>query len=428
MTRRLFVLGLIGSLLAGCTATPPGPQPVAAPAAGGGGPGGVVRVVGVWSGAERESFFAMVKPFEDSTGIKVEYTGTRDLNAFLWRGIARKDLPDVAGIPGPGQMTEFAQVGALRDLTNIIDVGRYKAETVPAFVDLGTVEGKLVGVFIRASAKGLIWYNPNTYALGIPATWDDLGRKAGQAARGQTKPWCMGLESGEASGWPGTDWIEDILLRQSGPSAYDDWVAGRLRWTSPEVRGAFERLGQVIGQSHGGREYVLATNFGDAGKPLFADPPGCVFLHQASFMSEFFRRESGARQGEFDFFPFPTMDSRFDGSVVGAGDLFGMFNDTPQAREFMKYLVTPEAQEIWVRRGGALSGNTKVQAYPDDISRRAAAVLQNARVFRFDGSDMMPEAMNDAFWKAMLDYTRDPTRLQDILTSLDSVQSRAYAH
>ena len=419
MARKLFVVLLLAVLLGACTGAQTATTLIA---------GGTVRVVGVWGGAERESFFAMVKPFEERTGIKVEYTGTRDLNALLWRGIARKELPDVAGIPGPGQMAEFAQVGALRDLTGVVDVARYKAETVPAFVDLGTVDGKLVGVFIRANVKGLMWFNPKVYALGPASTYEELLRKANQAARGQTKRWCIGLESGEASGWPATDWIEDILLRQSGPDIYSDWVAGKVKWTSPEVRKAFESFGAVVSPAaaFGGTERILATNFGEAGNPLFADPPGCVFHHQASFMTEFFRREAGARADEIDFFPFPTIDPRYEGAVIGAGDLFGMFNDTPQAREFMKYLVTPEAQSLWVSRGGALSGNSKVTEYPDDLSRRAANVLLNAKVFRFDASDMMPEAMNDAFWSATLDFTRDQNRLDDILNRLDAVQARAY--
>jgi alpha-glucoside transport system substrate-binding protein len=389
--------------------------------------GGTVRVVGSWSGAEEESFLAMVAPFEEQTGIVVDYTGTRDLNGLLWEGVAKGRPPDVAGLPGPGQMIEFARHGALKDLADVIDVQAYKAGTVPAFIELGSVDDRLVGVFIKATLKGLIWYNPRVFTLETPTTWEELERLAGLAKRRDTRMWCVGLESESTSGWPATDWIEDILLRESGPDVYDDWVAGSLPWTSPEIRSAFERYGRVVGDAWGGLAGQLATNFADGANALFSEPPGCLFHHQATFMTEFFRTRAGARVGEYDFFAFPEIDPRFGSSVTGAGDLFGMFNDTPQARALMRYLVTPEAQSIWVQRGGALSVNLQVTDYPDDISRRAAEVLRSAERFRFDASDLMPEGMNQAFLQAMLDYTRKPSELDAILQSLEAVRLRAYA-
>jgi len=138
-------------------------------------------------------------------------------------------------------------------------------------------------------------------------------------------------------------------------------------------------------------------------------------------MTEFFKSQAGARDGEYDFFPFPTIDERFANDVTGAGDLFGMFRDTPQARSLMNYLVTPEAQSIWVARGGALSVNTSVTSYPDDISKRAAEILTSANRFRFDASDLMPEQLNEAFLQGVVEYTRDPAALESILQRLDEI-------
>ena len=382
--------------------------------------GGSVRVVGSWSGAEEDAFLAMVRPFEASTGITVDYTGTRDLNGLLWQGVAQKNPPDVAGLPGPGQMAEFARFGALHDLTNVIDVSAYKSQTVPTFVDLGTVDGKLVGVFIKATLKGLMWFNPKVYTLAAPTSWDQLTQDAALAKR-EANTWCVALSSDATSGWPGTDWIEDFVLRQSGPDVYDDWVEVKVPWTSPEIRSAFEMYGEVIADAAGGASNVIATDFQNGGNGLFSDPPACLFHHQATFMTEFFKSQAGARDGEYDFFPFPTVDDRFASDVTGAGDLFGMFRDTPQARSLMSYLVTPEAQSIWVARGGALSVNTSVTNYPDDISRRAAEILTSANRFRFDASDLMPEQLNEAFLQGVLEYTRDPGALDSILQRLDEI-------
>ena len=415
---RLLLAGVALILLAGC-------GPVDA-----GAHGGSVTVLATWEGAEREAFMAMIQPFEDRTGIVVNYTSTRDLSGRLWKAVATGALPDLAGLPGPGEMQEFAKAGALVDLNKAIDVAAYKAETAPAFVQLGTVDDELVGMFIKSTVKGLIWYNPQVYTMGAPVTWDDLLRNAAISARGATRPWCVGMESGEASGWPGTDWIEDIVLRQSGPAVYDDWVAGKIRWSSPPIRQAFQLFATVISPTavYGGPDAVVGTNFGNAGTPLFAATPGCLFLHQASFMTSFFQRTSGARIGAFDFFPFPAIDPRYANSLIAAGDLFAMFRDTPQARALISYLATAEAQQILVKHGGALSPNLSVTDYPDAISDREGQLLRGAQTVRFDGSDLMPEAMNEAFWHAMLDFAHDPSRLDTILAGLDQVQAQAYSH
>lgn len=409
------------------TNPPPATSGDPAPTDDGGQIGGSVSVIGTWGGAEQDAFLAMVEPFETETGITVEYTGTRDLNAVLTTGVASGILPDLAGLPGPGQMREFATRGALKPLDDVLDIEAYKAETSPGFVDLGSVDGKVVGVFIKAAVKGLIWFNPNVYTGGTPTSWDDLATKAGAAASGDTATWCVGLESGAASGWPATDWIEDLVIRQSGPDVYDAWVAGTHPWSSPEIRMAFEEFGRVVEASHGGSGYVLNTNFGAAANPMFADPPGCLFHHQASFITSFFQDEGGATEADYDFFPMPDINPAFTGATTGAGDLFGMFNDTPQARALMAYLVTAEAQSIWVGLGGALSGNNTVDNYPDEVSARSAEILAEATVFRFDGSDLMPEAMNAAFWSAMLEFVQNPSNLDAILAGLDEVQATAYA-
>ncbi|MFO7300551.1 MAG: extracellular solute-binding protein, partial [Actinomycetes bacterium] len=178
--------------------------------------GGTVTVYGTWGGAEEEAFRAMVAPFEERTGIQVQYTGTRDINTVLSAGVQSGILPDLAGLPGPGQMAEWARQGALVDLSTVIDYDQYVSETSPGFVELGTVDGKLVGVFIKAAVKGLIWYNPNVWTGGDLDSWDAVVAAA-NAHEGAQAGWCVGLESGAASGWPGTDWIEDFVIRQSGP-------------------------------------------------------------------------------------------------------------------------------------------------------------------------------------------------------------------
>ncbi len=396
---------------------------------GSGGTGKSVTVIGTWGGDEEKAFKAMVAPWETQTGTTVKYTGTRDLNAVLTTGVASGVLPDMAGLPGPGQMAEFAKGGSLKPLDDVLDIAKYKEETAPALVELGTVDGKVTGVFIKAAVKGLIWYNPklHDWSSAPPKTWDELQSQATANKGDANAIWCVGVESGAASGWPGTDWIEDIVLRQAGPEKYDQWWQGTLKWSSPEIKAAFETFGDVIKNADGGANTVLTTNFEVGGDGLFKTPPGCVFHHQASFITGLGAFKAAAAGTDYNFFPFPDIDPQFTGAVEGAGDLFGMFHDTAEAKSLMKYLVTAEAQDIWVKIGGALSANKNATSYPDDIAKRSAELLTNAKVFAFDASDLMPTAMNQAFWTAILDYVKDPSKLDTILADLDKVQTDSYA-
>jgi len=400
--------------------------------------GGNVNVLATWGGDEQDSFLAMVKPFEDRTGVRIQYEGTRDLNAVLTTRVQGGNPPDVAGLPGPGQMAELARGGRLIDLSSVVDMASLQADYSQDWIRLGQVDNRLVGIFIKTALKGQIWHNPaafNQAGYSIPHTWDETMALSERIAQSGTAPWCIGLESGAASGWPGTDWIENIVLRQSGTDVYDRWYSGQLRWTSPEIQRAWQTWGQIVGNPSmvfGGRQGILATNFGDAGAQLFTTPPRCYLHQQGSFISSFYTKSNPNLQAaqDFDFFMFPPFDqAQASSSIEVAGDLFGMFKDTPQARALMQYLVTPEAQSIWTRRGGAISPNRQVgaDAYPDIMTAKAAQTMISASTVRFDASDLMPEGMNNAFMRGLLDYVNDPTRLNEILTSLDRVQADTYS-
>ena len=393
------------------------------------GGGKSVTVIGTWGGDEQKAFLAMVAPWEAQTGNKVKYTGTRDINTVLTTGVASGVLPDLAGLPGPGQMNEFAKSGALKPLDGVLDVATYKAETAPALVALGTVDNKLSGVFIKAAVKGLIWYSPalHDYSAAPPATWDDLKSQATANKGNAAAIWCLRLGSGAASGWPGTDWIEDLVLRQAGPDVYNSWWAGKTKWTDPAIKTAWQSFGDIVANSYGGSNTVNSTNFANAGDPLFKTPPGCLLLHQASFITGLGAFKTLKAGTDYNFFPFPDINTQYTGAIEGAGDLFGMFHNTPASASLMAYLVTAPAQDIWVKIGGAISANKNAKDYPDDISKRSADLLANSKVFVFDASDLMPTAMNDAFWKGIVDYVKDPTKLDSILSNLDSVQKDAYA-
>ena len=391
-----------------------------------------VSVLGVWGADETPAFMKMVEPFEAATGIKVNFTGTRDLPAVLTTRVAAGNPPDVCVLPNPGQLKEFAKVGALVDLATFMDMSKVKNDYPETWLDLATYKGKLYGFFISADLKSLVWYSPKTFASAgyeIPETWDELIALSDKIVADGKAPWAIGLESGAASGWPGTDWIEDIMLRTTSPEVYDEWVEHEIPWTDPRVKRAFQLFGRIAGNEkyvYGGTTGALTANFGDAPNALFTTPPGAYMHKQATFIKSFILKANpGLVAGvDFSFFPFPPIDAKYGTPALGAADLLSMFNDTPEARALMKYLITPGAQEIWVAALGKLSANRRVNpnAYPDELTRKAAEILVSAKSFRFDGSDLMPAAVGaGTFWSGILDYVGG----EDLDTVLEAIEASA---
>jgi alpha-glucoside transport system substrate-binding protein len=413
------------------------PQQAALAAAGGQKIGGTVTFLGPWGGTEQDAFMAMVKPFEDATGIQVQYTGSRDEPTILVTRVQAGNPPDLADFSTPGQLAQFAQQGKLVDLSTVLDMNTINQQYAKTWLDLGTVNGKLVGMFVKVATKGLIWYDPKVWQADgyqIPATWDDMIALSDKIASSGNTPWCVALESGAASGWPGTDWLEDIVLRQDGAQFYQQWYQGKIAWTSPEIKKAFQTWGQIVANPkmvYGGVNSMLTTNFGNVGDPLFTNPPGCYMAHQASFISSFFTTNNKTIQPvtDFNFFPFPPFTANAPVSTEMAGDVVGMFNNTPQAQALMRYLSTPEAQDIWAKIGGgylSANKNVPISDYPDELTQKSANILVNAQVAVFDASDSMPTAMTNAFYTAILDYVQNPGNLDSILQHLDSIRQTAY--
>jgi alpha-glucoside transport system substrate-binding protein len=395
-----------------------------------------VSVLGVWTGNEAEAFNKMVAPFEAETGIKVEFTGTRDLPAVLTTQVEAGNPPDVSALPNPGQMIEFAKENKLVDLSTFMDMDVLRSDYSSTWIDLGTYQGKFCGVFISADLKSLVWYNPKAFAAAgykVPTTWDEMIALSDKIVADGKTPWAIGLESGAASGWAGTDWIEDIMLRTVKPEVYDLWIKHGISWLDDSVQRAFDLFGQIALNKkyvYGGTNAALTINFGDSPDALFTTPPNAYLHRQATFIKSFILDHFPKLvPGEdFDFFPFPPIDPQFGTPALGAADMFAMFKDTPEARAFMEYIVSPAAQEIWVGELGKLSANKRVNSsvYPDDLTRKAAKILVNASTFRFDGSDLMPSAVGSgSFWTGILDYISG-VPLKKVLMTIETSALDAY--
>jgi len=249
-----------------------------------------VTIAVVWSGTELQAFRDVVAVFEAETGIDVVIDEVgRDLPTVLPVRVAAGNPPDLAALPNPGQMKEFADQGALVALDDLANLADHPA----AFVDLGTVDGHVYGLFIAADFKSMVWYNTKAFegrGYEVPTSWPALIALSDQIVADGGTPWAIGLESGAASGWTGTDWIEDIMLRTAGPVLYDKWVNHEIPWTHPAVKKAWEYFGQIVnapGYVYGGAVGALTIFFGDSPAVMFDTPPGAYLHRQASFIQSF---------------------------------------------------------------------------------------------------------------------------------------------
>ena len=392
-----------------------------------------VVIAVVWSGGELEAFEETLIPFEQDTGIDVvvESVG-RDLPAILVTRLAVGNPPDLAAMPNPGQMKEFANQGALVALDEIVDF----SESSKAFIDLAKVDDRVYGLFISADLKSLVWYSPKAFAAKgyeVPTSWPAMIELCNKIVADGGTPWALGMESGAASGWVGTDWVEDIMLRTAGPDLYDKWVSHEISWTHPAVKKAWEYFGQIVQQPnyiYGGAAGALMIFFGDSPNALFTDPPAAYMHRQATFIQSFILTANpGLVAGEdYDVFPFPPISPIFGNPLLGAGDLISAFNDTAETRALLNYLASAEAQGIWCKALGKLAINKTVDPsiYPDPITVKAAEMLANAEVFRFDGSDLMPAAVGaGTFWSGVLDFVSG-IPLDTVLASIEASAIDAY--
>jgi len=393
----------------------------------------------VWSGEdELPNWENMVAPFVEATGCTIEVESTRDLVPVLTTRVEAGNPPDIAGVPSFGAIRTFLDQGDVLPL-DFLDQARLQEQFGDVWMELGTVDDTLYGVLPRAAIKSLVWYSPPAFeAAGytVPASWDELLDLCEQIVDDGAACFSIGLESGAASGWPATDWLEDIMLRTNSLETYDAWVDHTVSWTSEEVTLAWDAFGDIVGEpdfQFGGPDGTLATNFGAAPCPLFTDPPGAYLHRQASFIQSFIADCPGGENlvpGEdFDFFLFPPIDDQYGTPALGSADMFAMFNDTPGARALMDYLTQPEALAGWLEGGGsgiATNNQFPLDLYPDVLTQRAAQVLQEATAFRFDASDLMPGDVNQAFWSGSLDFVQNPDNLNSILQNIEDVAQSAY--
>jgi alpha-glucoside transport system substrate-binding protein len=378
-----------------------------------------LTVFGPWRSEDQVLVESMLAYFEAATGVDVSYSSSEGYEQQIVIDAEAGSPPDIAVLPQPGLIADLAARGFIKPLP--AETATWLAENYGAgesWAALGTYAGAdgaeaLFAFPYKADVKSLVWYSPDTFAdagYEVPTTMEELKALTEQIVADGGTPWCIGLGSGGATGWPATDWVEDLLLRTQPADVYDRWTTNELAFNDPAIVGAIEEFGWFAKNDAyvaGGAAAVAATDFRDSPKGLFASPPQCYMHRQASFIPSFF--PEGTEVGvDADFFYFPSYAEKDLGApVLGGGTLAFMMTDNPAALAFMEWLQTPIAHEVWMAQSGFVTPFKGVNAdlYGSDALRKQGEILANATTFRFDGSDLMPGAVGaGSFWTGMVDF------------------------
>ncbi|MDC7240344.1 MAG: ABC transporter substrate-binding protein [Spirochaetales bacterium] len=394
--------------------------------------GTVVTMAGPFVDSDAIKFEESIKAFEEMTGIDIQYEGSKEFEASIGISIEGGNPPDIADFPQPGLLKNFVAKGYVVDLNKVLDMDKVKSNYIESWLDMATMtapEGDIMaGIWGRVNGKSLVWYNKKEFdAAGyeVPSTWEELVALQDMILADGDSPWAIGIESGAATGWAATDWIEEMMLRTTSLENYDKWVEGELKFNSPEVRAAIEAMASIWfadGMVYGGRKGIATTSFGDAPKVMFENPPKAWLHKQGNFITSFFP-ENLMAGSDYDFFYLPSVDPSLGRPVLVAGDIYAMFNDRPEVRMVMQYFATGASVEGWVKAGGAISPHKDSQLswYTNEVDRKVAEVIQNATSVRFDGSDLMPGAVGaGSFWKEMTAYVSGAKSLDEALTAIDA--------
>jgi len=390
------------------------------------------NTVTIWSSVDQPVQDGLLKALEAKVGsdVKIDWQKVENINQLIMTKIQAGDTPDIAFIPQPGVVKDMVNLEAVQPLDDVVSQ-ESKDTMIPGTLEAGTVDDKLYGLLVSANVKGLVFYPKKAWeAAGYPtevASIDDLNALTEQIKGDGNTPWCMGIESDTATGWPATDWFETLIAKYGGVDQYNSWVTHETPFDSDLVRQAaaeFEELMFTEGNVLGGQKAIASTNFGTAGNPMFDEKPGCWMYNQGSFITGFFPDDVKADlDANVGVFGFPPATAGGDNPVIGGGDMATLLSDSDNAKTVMQALSETDIGNDAAANSSFISPHTDFDdsLYANDLVRSYAKVAKESTGFLFDGSDQMPgEVGAGTFWKDMTAWISGQEDLDTALKNIDA--------
>ncbi|WNZ10877.1 ABC transporter substrate-binding protein [Streptomyces sp. 11x1] len=423
-TRKLIgsasALGALALIATGCSS--------------GSGSGTDTKTVTIWTQMDQpiiDGLKAELAPRAKAEGITVKWRRVDNINQLIVQKVQANDAPDIALLPQPGIIKDLAAKGKVTPLDDVLDMPALEKSMTSGTLDVAKADGKTYGLMVSMNVKGLVFYPKKAFedaGYTAPKTLDELNTLTEKIKGDGNTPWCLGIESGAATGWPVTDWIENLVLRYGGVDKYNEWVSHGIKFDSSLVRQAaaeFERIAFTDGNVLGGRKSIASNAFGTAGNPMFKDKPGCYMYQQGSFITGFFPKDVQKNlDAEVGVFGLPPATADGENPVEGGGDTASIYKDSPAARKVMNLLAATDLGTTAATNGSSFISPHKdfpLDTYPLKTTQSVAKVAYDSTGFAFDGSDLMPTAVGSGtFWKDMTSWITGEESLDSALKNIDA--------
>nr|WP_239102554.1 ABC transporter substrate-binding protein [Actinoplanes siamensis] len=392
--------------------------------------GTTVSMLGPVTHLEANKLAQAWRHFVNCTGIRIDYKGSSNFEKDLQDRVDKNDLPDIALFSQPGQMQGFVADGKLKPASAAVNTAAQKGWSTD-WQNYGMANGTRYATPLGASVKSLVWYSPQAFkkrGYEVPESWDDLIALSDRIAASGAKPWCAGIESGAATGWPATDWIEDVALRLAGPAVYDRWVKHEITFNDPQIVAVVDKAGTIlrnpryVNGGYAGVASIATTSYVSAGLPLLTGK--CTLHRQASFYgNQWPRGTKVAEDGDIFAFYLPPIDPAKGKPVLVAGDFVAAFADRPEVEAVWAYLASAEFAASRAPLGGWVSANKNIDLglFTNPVDRLSAEILRDPKsVARFDASDQMPAKVGaGSFWTGMTAWIKG----QGTRATLDAIEA-----
>ncbi|MBT0770141.1 extracellular solute-binding protein [Kineosporia sp. J2-2] len=390
--------------------------------------GGTVTVVGTLSGAEKERLLSTFAPFEEATGIKVDYTGTEDYATVVQSGVDSGNPVDVMTVTSLAMVKQYAESGDLKDVGEIVGEDTLKKNFGQGLIDAASVDDKTYGIYMSMD-NFMVWYNPDTYDGPTDGTWDDLTKWTDEQASSGTAPWCLGLSAGASTGWPGAFMVLNQLVKSAGPDVANGLATGETKWTDPEVKAAFQTVGDLIqkdGSVYGGASAALSTEQGAAGNGMYTDPQQCSLFEWGTYgAATLIAGNSEVKAGEnLDFMPIPASNEKYADTEAYTGTVVSAFSDRPEVKAFLKYMASDEEQTLIAATGNYVAPNSNVptEAYPNELLKRISTDMLSKDLTPLPSSTI-DTSVRSTLYTAFSNFVQDPTTLDADLKTIDDAQA-----
>ena len=399
-----------------------------------------VTIFGGFGGDQAKGFQDELDAFGAANGIKVTYTTLASYDTDIRVKVKAGQAPNIGMWPQPGGLLEYSSVLEPIDSLKSVDLASIKKSLVPGWAGLATKGGKTFGLPVSANVKSLVWYNPASFkaaGLKVPKTDADLTKLTNTIkSKKLGYPWCIGIESGGATGWAATDWMEEYVLRYGGEAQYTAWWKGKLAWSSPTVQKAAKKFAEVAltkGNVNGGGKAIAATGFGTTAALFATGKSKCFMMRQGSFITDFFPDAIKAAYKANDFtnvgvFKLPAPAGTTD-AVLGGGDFAAAFDDNAATQKVLNFILSDKLGqgEMLKTYPSYLSAHKTFPSagYSNPITKKIAGILATAKLFGFDGSDLAPAVVNATEWKELTNWISGKKTQKQAFAAIDASWNKA---